>query len=149
MRSATWGRFSEIAESVMAFHKSFNLPRKAIPSNDINGHLIELRINLMEEELEEYKASARVGDVIGIADALGDIVYAAFGAAITYGIDLDAVVREVHRANMSKLDGEGRAMLREDGKVLKSKRYTPPNIEKVLLKQKPLPIGDYHEPISP
>jgi len=59
-------------------------------------------------------------------------VYVAYGSAITYGIELDAVVREVHRANMSKLDQAGRPVLREDGKVLKSQQYRPPDVTAVL-----------------
>ena len=35
-------------------------------------------------------------------DALADIAYVAYGAAVTYGIDFDAALREVHRSNMSK-----------------------------------------------
>ena len=72
------------------------------------------------------------GDLVGIADALADIVYVAYGTALTYGIDLDAVLHEVHRSNMSKLGSDGKPLIREDGKVLKSERYFPPDIESVL-----------------
>jgi len=68
------------------------------------------------------------------------IVYVAYGAAIVYGIDLDAVFAEVHRSNMTKLDADGRVIYREDGKVLKSDRYTPPDIAGVLSRQPPLPF---------
>ena len=44
---------------------------------------------------------AEKADLIGIADALADIVYVVYGTALTYGIDLDSVLREVHRSNMS------------------------------------------------
>jgi predicted HAD superfamily Cof-like phosphohydrolase len=70
--------------------------------------------------------------LIGIADALADIVYVVYGAALTYGIDLDAVLREVHRSNMSKLDSDGKPVLRADGKVLKSDRYVRPDIAAAL-----------------
>ena len=72
------------------------------------------------------------------ADALADVVYVAYGSAVTYGIDLDAVVREVHHSNMSKLDAQGNPILRKDGKVLKSEQYRPPDVRKVIDEQPPL-----------
>ena len=91
-----------------------------------------LRVALLEEEVSEFVAASGNGDLIGIADALADIVYVIYGTAVTYGIDLDSVLREVHRANMSKLASDGRPVLRDDGKVLKSERYFPPDIASVL-----------------
>ena len=74
-------------------------------------------------------------DLVAIADALADIVYVIYGTALTYGIDLDSVLREVHRSNMSKLGGDGKPLLRGDGKVIKSERYFPPDISSVLSTQ--------------
>jgi hypothetical protein len=45
------------------------------------------------------------------------------------------VLSEVHRSNMSKLGEDGRPLLREDGKVLKSHLYKPPNVCGVLVQQ--------------
>ncbi len=97
-----------------------------------------MRIELIREEFEEFKQAVANEDVVAIADALGDIVYVAYGAAITYGIDLDAVLREIHRANMSKLGPDGSPVLRQDGKVLKGDGYFPPDIRNTLLDQPPL-----------
>jgi predicted HAD superfamily Cof-like phosphohydrolase len=102
--------------------------------------LRELRIRLLEEEVGEYAAAARCEDLVGIADALADVVYVAYGSALTYGLDLDAVLAEVHRSNMSKLDSHGRPLLRSDGKVMKGPRYRPPNVRAVLANQLPLPF---------
>jgi len=52
-------------------------------------------------------AAVRGGRPEEIAQELGDLVYVAYGAALAYGIDLDAVIEEVHRANMSKLGDDG------------------------------------------
>jgi predicted HAD superfamily Cof-like phosphohydrolase len=76
--------------------------------------------------------------LIGIADALADIVYVVYGTALTYGIDLDSAVREVHRSNMSKLGSDGKPLIRDDGKVLKSEQYFPPDLESVVGRQAPL-----------
>jgi len=93
----------------------------------------------LEEECNEYVAAVAARDLVGIADALADIVYVVYGTALTYGIDLNLVLGEVHRANMSKLDSSGRPLKRDDGKVVKSDRYSPPDIAAVLKLQSPLP----------
>jgi predicted HAD superfamily Cof-like phosphohydrolase len=126
---------------VLAFHKAFRLPRNANPNiADLPQSLIDLRIALLEEEVAEFRDAALKRDLVAAADALADIVYVAYGAAISLGVDLDLVVAEVHRANMSKLDEQGRPVMREDGKVCKSDRYRPPDIATVLAEQLPLPI---------
>jgi predicted HAD superfamily Cof-like phosphohydrolase len=105
---------------------------RQVPSADIDHALARLRIALLQEEVGEFVATSERGDLNGVADALADIVYVAYGTALTYGIDLDAVLHEVHRSNMSKLGSDGKPLIREDGKVLKSERYFPPDIESVL-----------------
>lgn len=91
-----------------------------------------LRLELIEEELDEFVEAAVAEDIVEIADALGDLLYVVVGAALEYGIPLDAVVDEIHRSNMSKLDENGRPIYREDGKVLKGPNFTPPDIKGVL-----------------
>jgi predicted HAD superfamily Cof-like phosphohydrolase len=125
------------AAALAQFHRAFNLPMRQLPSADIGHALARLRVALLEEEVGEFVAASERRDLIGVADALADIVYVAYGTALTYGIDLDAVLHEVHRSNMSKLGGDGKPLIREDGKVLKSERYFPPDIESVLRLQKP------------
>ena len=125
------------AAAVAQFHRAFNLPARQLPSADIDHALARLRVALLEEEVGEFVAASEGSDLVGIADALADIVYVAYGTALTYGIDLDAVLHEVHRSNMSKLGSDGKPLIRDDGKVLKSERYFPPDIESVLRLQKP------------
>jgi predicted HAD superfamily Cof-like phosphohydrolase len=100
--------------------------------------LVQLRVDLLVEEVDEFRVASESADVVGIADALADIVYVAYGAAVTYGIDLDAVIREVHRSNMSKLGPTGKPVRRADGKILKPSTYSAPDVEGVLLDQPPL-----------
>jgi predicted HAD superfamily Cof-like phosphohydrolase len=129
---------TRVMELVGEFHVAFNLPVATRPRGRVEPELSELRIELLREEFEEFKQAVAQGDPVAIADALGDIVYVAYGAAVTYGIDLDEVVKEIHRANMSKLGRDGQPLLRDDGKVLKSDSYSPPDVEGVLLDQPPL-----------
>ena len=133
-------RWSEAMLLVGRFHQAFDLPRANRPTLDIPGSLAKLRVDLLVEEVGEFADATTARDLVGIADALADIVYVAYGAAITYGVDLDAALREVHRSNMSKLDEHGKPVYRDDGKVLKSARYTPPDISGVLFIQPPLPF---------
>jgi NTP pyrophosphatase (non-canonical NTP hydrolase) len=128
----------EVLALVLGFHEAFDLPREPLPTSHVGDTVAQLRVRLLREEVEEFADGTERGDVVAIADALADVVYVAYGSAITYGIDLDAVVREVHRSNMSKLDANGRPVLREDGKVLKSERYRPPNVGSVIDEQLPL-----------
>jgi predicted HAD superfamily Cof-like phosphohydrolase len=135
---AKGSRVSEAMSSVGQFHASFDLPMATRPNPKVPVDLGELRIDLLEEEVGEFREAVEQNDLVAIADALADILYVTYGAAITFGIDLDAVVREVHRSNMSKLGPDGRPILRADGKVLKPATYSPPEISRVLLDQPPL-----------
>ncbi len=130
-----------LAAAVAAFHAAFDLPRQALPCVDVGEKLSQLRVALLEEEVGEFVAATHARDLVGIADALGDIVYVAYGAALTYGIDLDLVLAEVHRANMSKLDSRGQPVKRADGKVVKSERYRPPDVRGALQQQLPLQLA--------
>lgn len=134
------GRMSTVMACVARFHEAFGLPRASRPGTDIPAELAKLRVDLLVEETGEFADASAKNDIVGIADALADIVYVAYGAAVTYGIDLDAALNEVHRSNMSKLDEQGRPVYREDGKVLKSARYRPPDISGILSRQPPLPF---------
>lgn len=96
------------------------------------GELLELRHNLLIEELRELVAAIDADDIIGVADALGDMVYVLYGTAATFGINLDAVVAAIHKSNMSKLGIDGKPVLRADGKVLKGPKYRPPAIHDAL-----------------
>jgi len=109
-----------VVDAVAQFHAAFRLPMRQLPSTDIDPALASLRIALLEEEVGEFGDAAKKGDLIGIADALADIVYVAYGTPLTYGIDLDSVLEEVHRSNMSKLDAGGRPLIRRGAALLRS-----------------------------
>jgi predicted HAD superfamily Cof-like phosphohydrolase len=129
-----------VLAAALSFHEAFDLPRQASPNVGIDEPLARLRIALLEEEVGEFAEAVAAADLVAIADAVADIVYVAYGTAVTYGIDLDAVLGEVHRSNMSKLGKDGRPLIREDGKVVKSDQYVPPDIARVLQIQRPLPL---------
>lgn len=93
----------------------------------------KLREDLLKEEAQEYQDASEANDIVEMADALADIVYVAYGNAASHGIDLDAVIREVHRSNMSKF-GPNREVYYYPGstKVAKGPDYFKPDIAGVL-----------------
>jgi predicted HAD superfamily Cof-like phosphohydrolase len=119
------------------FHRAYGLPVRDAPTIEVGSEQVELRLALIEEEVGELAAAARADDLVGVADALADIVYVAYGTAHVYGIDLDAVLDEVHASNMTKLGADGRPIRRTDGKVLKGPAYVPPNIANLLFPPTP------------
>jgi len=118
--------------SVGAFHAAFGLPVRLRPTAQIPADEATLRQALLDEEVDELRTAVAAADVVAIADALADIVYIASGTAHAYGIDLDAVMAEVHRSNMTKLGDDGRPVYRDDGKVLKGPSYEAPQVATVL-----------------
>ena len=120
--------------SVKEFHKVFNLDFLEAPKANIGLEKNKLRFNLMKEENEEYLDAAKKGDLIEIADALGDMLYILCGTILKHGLQhkIADVFQEIQRSNMSKLDKNGNPIYREDGKVLKSDLYFKPDIKGVL-----------------
>jgi len=93
-----------------------------------------LRFRLMDEENQEYLTACYDEDIVGVADALGDMLYILCGTILKHGLQhkIEDVFREIQRSNMSKLDLDGTPIFREDGKVLKGPNYTPPNIKDII-----------------
>jgi len=123
---------SAASHSLRAWHATFRIPlstRVAVPPIERR----DLRVELIREELRDFtQASAGAGDVVEAADALADLLYVVYGAALEWGIPLDAVFAEVHRSNMTKVWPDGTVHYREDGKVLKPSTYSPADIRGVL-----------------
>lgn len=151
---AAWNATPKLATELVAeFHDAFNVPAPYRPSEiEPDREKMRLRIDL-EEFLELVEAcgmelfahghpvalencafipNGKAPDPVEIADALGDGVYVKYGHAIERGIPLDDVLLEIHRSNMSKLGDDGEPVLRNDGKILKGPRYSPPDIAKVI-----------------
>ena len=91
-----------------------------------------LRLKLILEEYEELETAVEEHHLVGIADALTDILYVTYGAGHAFGIDLDECFEEVHESNMSKLGPDGKPIYREDGKVMKGPDYRKPDLRKIL-----------------
>ena len=84
-------------------------------------------------EFEELLLALADNNLAGIADAIGDTVYLWYQFAARHGIDLDAVLREIHRSNMSKLGADGKPVYYPNStKVAKGPNYSKPDIAGVL-----------------
>ncbi len=119
---------------VEKFHDTFGIPNKYSPTATIEDSLIDLRFRLMAEENEEYLEAAKSGNLVEVADALGDMMYILCGTILSHGMQhkIEEVFEEIQRSNMSKLGEDGQPIYREDGKVLKGPNYFKPNIKKII-----------------
>ena len=93
---------------------------------------MQLRYDLIEEELNELELAMKTKNLKEIADALTYILYVTYGAGFAYGIDLDKCFKEVQRANMSKLGKDGKPIYNEKGKVMKGPNYSAPNLKQFV-----------------
>ena len=118
-------------EMVGDFMKKFGQEVETEPKFPDN-ETIALRLELIQEELNELREAVGNADIVEVADALADILYVTYGAGHAFGIDLDKCFEEVQASNMSKLGEDGKPIYREDGKVLKGKNYFQPDLTSVL-----------------
>ncbi len=120
--------------AVQEFHKAFGLGVQQQPTAALGAEKVHLRYELMKEENEEYLEAAKNGDLVEVADALGDMLYILCGTIVEHGLQhkISEVFEEIQRSNMSKLGKDGKPVYREDGKVLKGPDYSQPDLEKIL-----------------
>jgi predicted HAD superfamily Cof-like phosphohydrolase len=118
-------------EKVGNFMKTFGQEVKEKPSLS-SEKINKLRIDLIEEELEELKSAMSANDLLEVADALTDILYVTYGAGHAFGINLDKCFEEVQNSNMSKLDDNGKPIFNDSGKVMKGPKYFKPNLNKFI-----------------
>ncbi|MEV8030953.1 MazG nucleotide pyrophosphohydrolase domain-containing protein [Streptomyces sp. NPDC002742] len=122
------------ASLVREFHLAFGLEVRGTPA-EVSPELAAHRGELLAEEAAEVAEVSVAGPLDRLAHELADVVYVAYGTALVHGIDLDAVIAEIHRANMTKLGPDGGVTRRADGKVLKGEHYRAPDVSEVLRRQ--------------
>lgn len=144
---------------VEEFHKTFGAPileNPEMPSKE----RCNLRVKLIQEELDEMKEAIENEDVIEIADSLGDLMVVLCGSILEFGMGnkFNDIFENIHNSNMSKAcdserealetllfykhkDGtegyykevEGKWLVyRDDDKILKSINYSPANLKDIL-----------------
>lgn len=121
-------------ELVKAFTREFFPPAPFAGLLEPEAEEVMLKIRLMIEELAELVAAMQLNlchpkdeHFTLVADSIADLLYVTYGAAVSYGINIDAILREVHRSNMTKsLDKD------DGGKVIKGEDFEPPNLKEIL-----------------
>lgn len=118
-------------ELVRKWHEDFGAAIGESPRM-IDGDLSNIRIKLIQEELQEYIDAIAAGDLYGAAKELGDLLWVCYGSCVTHGFDADALVVEIAWSNNTKRDNNGNPVVRSDGKVMKTENYQPPRLITVL-----------------
>lgn len=121
---------------VLEFHKAFDLFYATTPSIP-DSKQKHLRVALIQEELNELQDALINEDVISVADAVADLLYVVYGAALACGLDMEPIFNEVHRSNMAKTGG----VIDANGKLQKPANWTPPNLKVVVYNEHGQPIG--------
>ena len=118
-------------EKVKKFMQTFG-QEVAVKASFPSKKITDLRLGLIDEELDELKLAVKNKDLSEVADALTDILYVTYGAGHSFGIDLDKCFEEVQNSNMSKLDENGKPIYNESGKVMKGPNYFKPDLSKFV-----------------
>ena len=118
-------------DDVKTFMETYGQEVKIKPSFP-SEKIVQLRYDLIKEELDELSVAINDKNIIEVADALTDLLYVVYGAGHSFGIDLDKCFTEVQRSNMSKLGKDGNPIYNENGKVMKGPNYSKPNLKQFL-----------------
>jgi predicted HAD superfamily Cof-like phosphohydrolase len=145
---------------VEEFHNAFNSPVLETPQIP-SKQRCDLRVTLLQEELDELKEAISNDDIIEIGDAFSDIMFILAGSILEFGFGgkFDELFLEVHRSNMSKacvtqqeaietllhykekdgteghykeIDGKWLVYRNGDNKVLKSVNYSPADLKPII-----------------
>ena len=129
MLDAKYMRSKTNYEKVREFHQVFGVALDV----DINkGDVSDLRVLRADLIREEYYEVMSAVTNESLLKELTDLLYVIYGTAATFGWDIDTAFNRVHQSNMSKLGDDGKPIYREDGKVLKSKNYVPPDLSDLV-----------------
>lgn len=150
----------ESLQLVAEFHKTFKHPIVEVPGIP-DEKRCRLRVELLAEELRELEEAIQKKDIVSVADALCDLQYVLSGAVLEFGLGskFKELFEEVQRSNMSKAcsteqeaietvefyrnrdntecyyvhEGDKWLVYRKaDNKTIKSKGYSPADLEAVL-----------------
>ena len=121
---------NDAQKMVQEFHEQFDIHISTTPSIPDDATQI-LRNRLIQEEFEEFQEAMQSKDLSAMAKELADLLYVVYGTAVSLGIDMEPVFKEVHRSNMSKVGG----YKREDGKWVKPPTYSPASLDAIISTQ--------------
>lgn len=115
---------------VLAFHKKYGCLYNDKPT-DLAPEVLLLRSRLIVEEAAEFVSAASQNDMVGMVDAITDLLYVTYGAAVCLGVDIEPCFKEVQKSNMTK-DGGGKDSA---GKIKKGPDFQEPDLLSIIQKQ--------------
>ena len=118
---------------VKDWHRRFQLEAPDSPLAEIPAQLMQHRVDLIEEEYQEFLHAIKVDDREEILDGLADLVFVAIGTAVSLGYDFDEAWYRVVASNYSKLDAEGKPIIEPNGKVGKGPGFFPPDLSDLVV----------------
>lgn len=127
---ANWaelGRKFALKEAICKKGKNNKLPTRPC---ELKKREVNFACKMVQDELLELKAAKNLVDQV---DAIGDAIYYLLSISAKNGINLDPIIRTIHRANMRKL-ANGMVSDTKTGKVLKPDGWVGPEgeISKIL-----------------
>lgn len=117
-------------KGVQEFHEKYGCLVEYSPTIP-DPEVLLLRSRLIVEEAAEFMAAASNQDMVGMCDALADLLYVTYGTAVVIGVDMEPISTEVQRSNMTK-DGGGQD---SGGKIMKGPDFEAPDIQGKLKEQ--------------
>jgi len=75
-----------------------------VPHN-LNMDQLSYYEKFVQEEMTELRDAIEDDDLVGAADAIGDLIYLLIGASHMMAIPLPEILEEIHRCNMNKVPG--------------------------------------------
>src|ERR1700741_775180 len=117
------------------FHVKFQIPIGKRIGDTEKGQQ-DLHFKLMSEELNEFNDAVQKGDIVGVADGLGDVLFVLMSSFVAHGLQgcFLEIFNEICDSNMSKLGPDGKPILREDGKILRGDDYFKPRLQEIITK---------------
>ena len=109
---------------VREFHRAMNIPAAEVPTM-LTAERGELRCRLIEEEAREFREANAAGDWLEMVDALVDLLYVTYGAAVEMGVNLTPYFDEVHLTNLTKEPGG------PGEKCVKPEGWVAPDLERI------------------
>lgn len=127
-----------LGDQALQFRQAFNqeINPNLTQAGFIKQRLWDMQCRLIHEEHAEFQEAAEKCFAEpennklreNLVKEISDLVFVAFQFGAAFGLDVDKAMNIVFDSNMSKLDEQGKPIYREDGKVLKGPRYSPPDL---------------------
>lgn len=121
---------NNLQRQVKEFHEKHGVLVRDTPGL-LSATELLLRIELLTSEVAEFVTAAANRNLTEMVDALADILYVTYGTALTLGVDMEEIMDEVHRSNMTKEVGKKDV----SGKVPKGVGFEAPRIAELLSRQ--------------